>query len=338
MTSADEESEPQESRQLSFEDRVLCAVGGILSPKKITALPDQAKKVILPLLDKCETLEQEIAELKAEREALKEEVRITGRIDLRTGFPNDVACAKEIQDMLAKIKPPYENDRRMQHPDPIVALIDVNGLKKINDTYTHVAGDKVIDRITEVLKEAKQKGILRGADPKTGREADYVARGGQRSDEFTLILYDRDGDVATNLMKKLISDISKQPVRYETPSGGYHMIPVSACSALTRVKYGDTIDDVRHRVSSNLTRAKHKASGRVGFPKPTPLTANVETDTPTSDDHLLGRLPGAERLIQPTSRPDEQATPPDATTGTPHQDAQKKRRNRQNHDQSPPLP
>jgi diguanylate cyclase (GGDEF)-like protein len=43
-------------------------------------------------------------------------------------------------------------------------IIDVNGLKQINDTYGHGAGDTVIVNVAELLKSACSRDRHRGED------------------------------------------------------------------------------------------------------------------------------------------------------------------------------
>ncbi|HEY1405878.1 MAG TPA: GGDEF domain-containing protein, partial [Spirochaetota bacterium] len=59
----------------------------------------------------------------------------------------------------------------------VICFIDVNGLKKINDTYGHKEGDRLIVSVADVLK-------------KCARNSDIIARMG--GDEFLYVLTDCD--------------------------------------------------------------------------------------------------------------------------------------------------
>ena len=67
--------------------------------------------------------------------------------------------------------------------NPAVAMIDVDHFKVINDTYGHMAGDAVLQRIVQKLKS-------------TVRSTDYVIRYG--GDEFLVIF---GGDIPTDIFK-----------------------------------------------------------------------------------------------------------------------------------------
>jgi diguanylate cyclase (GGDEF)-like protein len=67
--------------------------------------------------------------------------------------------------------------RRKNQPDFCLLLIDADGLKNVNDTYGHEAGDALIIGVAEIFK-------------KTAREVDRVYRWG--GDEFTIVA---QGDV-----------------------------------------------------------------------------------------------------------------------------------------------
>lgn len=72
--------------------------------------------------------------------------------------------------------------------DYSVAVIDINGLKNVNDKYGHEAGDKMIIAVAQSLKNST-------------RESDIVARTG--GDEFVVLLTNTDEDGAQKYMAKL---------------------------------------------------------------------------------------------------------------------------------------
>ncbi|WP_313755777.1 diguanylate cyclase [Tissierella sp.] len=81
--------------------------------------------------------------------------------------------------------------------DLFLILIDIDNLKKINDSYGHLEGDKAI----KVVGQAIQKSIKRN---------DIGIRYG--GDEFIVLLLNQDKDRADKVIKKIRREIYKQSV------------------------------------------------------------------------------------------------------------------------------
>lgn len=101
----------------------------------------------------------------------------------------------------------YEEARvRIEKDAPLVAavaMIDVNGLKVVNDELGHAAGDTLIRRAGEVLKEVAQAG-------------DIVARVG--GDEFAVLMPGQDTDYAARLAERLQKLIEVNNQFYQGPA------------------------------------------------------------------------------------------------------------------------
>ena len=87
---------------------------------------------------------------------------------------------------------------RYDSPSSLV-YFDVNGLKPINDSHGHSAGDADLMRIAGVLV-------------KNVRESDVVGRLG--GDEFSIILSQADGATAAKKGKMLVQRIEDQPLEW----------------------------------------------------------------------------------------------------------------------------
>jgi diguanylate cyclase (GGDEF)-like protein len=73
-----------------------------------------------------------------------------------------------------------------------IAMLDLNGFKRINDSYGHTSGDRALRQIAECIKQSIRK-------------TDILARYG--GDEFIVLLPETDLESATMVMEKLINTI-----------------------------------------------------------------------------------------------------------------------------------
>ncbi len=103
-----------------------------------------------------------------------------------------VANRRSFNEMLAR---EFERARRYDHPLSLV-LIDLDHLKKINDTHGHQAGDEAIKSIGLVLRQSS-------------RSVDLPARYG--GEEFCVLLPNTELDMAEQLaerLRRLINDVN----------------------------------------------------------------------------------------------------------------------------------
>ncbi len=89
---------------------------------------------------------------------------------------------------------------RRNHNRLVVAMLDVDHFKQINDAHGHDAGDKLLVHLTTVMRSAL-------------READVLVRYG--GEEFLLILSDADLRGARFVVDRLRQVIAKAPLHYE---------------------------------------------------------------------------------------------------------------------------
>ena len=84
--------------------------------------------------------------------------------DFLTELPNARALSMHLDDEIARCK--------REHATAAIVICDLDGFKKINDRYGHLAGDKVLKLFAKMMKEVC-------------RETDYAARMG--GDEFVIV-------------------------------------------------------------------------------------------------------------------------------------------------------
>ncbi len=79
-----------------------------------------------------------------------------------------------------------------------IMMLDVDGFKLINDTYGHVAGDKVLKDVAAILRNSS-------------RSVDSIGRYG--GDEFLMILPYTDGEKAKTVVKRISRDIPTEGLK-----------------------------------------------------------------------------------------------------------------------------
>ena len=132
-------------------------------------------------------MENEAAEAKAIIEDQKNMV-ITDHL---TGLPNRAAYESRLAEELNK-------RQRTRKPMSLI-VCDIDHFKSINDTFGHLAGDKVLQLLSGVMR-------------KNVASDDLVVRYG--GEEFVILLPGRSGDDALNIAEKLRLKIEACPFNF----------------------------------------------------------------------------------------------------------------------------
>lgn len=125
------------------------------------------------------------------------------------------------------------------------AIIDLDRLKNINDTYGHPAGDLTLQKLVEVIKQEK-----RFSDT-TGRLA---------GDEFGLLLPNTRSTQNLEIMSRIKARLTNAAI--ELPNNQQLQFSISA--GITEVKHTDkTFDDIYRRADKALLLAKDKGRNKI---------------------------------------------------------------------------
>lgn len=126
--------------------------------------------------------------------------------------------------------------------DPVsVVIIDLNNLKRVNDSMGHQAGDKLIRRMAEVLKAA------------LGSSGDAARIGG---DEFVVILPGVDGENAAEFLKHIQQLISLNNKYYREPELSVSLGSATSTPDMTLVKVINLADDEMYRNKGEYHRRR----------------------------------------------------------------------------------
>ena len=131
-----------------------------------------------------------------------------------------------------------------------VIMADVDHFKAYNDDFGHPAGDVVLKRVAEILKDAT-------------RTVDCAARYG--GEEFALLLPETEMDGALEVAERIRSRVESEPFaeRSVTVSVGVAEFPTDADRAEKIIAVADSaLYQAKHGGRNRVARASGKSSGR----------------------------------------------------------------------------
>nr|WP_314446153.1 GGDEF domain-containing protein [uncultured Sphingomonas sp.] len=176
----------------------------------------------------------EIARLRATVARLERQVSELDRLahhDPLVPLPNRRGFERQLAGLI---------DRLERYGDASALLfIDVDGLKVVNDSFGHDAGDAALIHVAELL--------IGGV-----RQSDTVARFG--GDEFAILLERVDLDQATETAARLTDRIAGTSFSYDGVA-----IPLSAAIGIAEIRAGDTPEAVLARADRAMYEQKAAA-------------------------------------------------------------------------------
>ena len=139
---------------------------------------------------------REIAERNTELASLNHQLEAASYTDALTGLMNRRYLADQIDRDVALVIRAYTDESAPGDPprDLLFLMLDIDGLKGINDTYGHAAGDRVLVQVGEMLT-------------RVSRRSDTLVRWG--GDEFLLVGHYTDRFMAERLAEHLRSAITQ---------------------------------------------------------------------------------------------------------------------------------
>jgi two-component system cell cycle response regulator len=180
---------------------------------------------------------ERIVRLQRELREANEQLAVLALTDELTGLPNRRAILQRLEEELSR----SQRERRRLS----IALVDVDELKAVNDTFGHGAGDSVL------------KGFSRLMATHT-RPYDAIGRFG--GDEFLLVLPGVNEEQALLVGQRLCTLVCEMPVR----SGGGGEQAITASVGIAEAHPDDGPTDVLARADEALYRSKSRGGNRAG--------------------------------------------------------------------------
>ncbi|MFN3235787.1 MAG: diguanylate cyclase domain-containing protein, partial [Pseudomonadales bacterium] len=151
--------------------------------------------------------------------------------DHLTGLNNRTVFMDRLQHTLAR--------KHRYHDDVVscVMILDLDGFKAVNDSYGHLAGDRLLIAVAERLK-------------KLARESDTLSRFG--GDEFVLLLEEIEHSIQIDRIAERFLEILSEPLELDG-----HNVEVACSIGLVELNENyHSPDDVLHDADLALYRAK----------------------------------------------------------------------------------
>ncbi|NWO04985.1 MAG: diguanylate cyclase [Alteromonadaceae bacterium] len=183
------------------------------------------------LASQLDAMQEKVAAMEAHSEQMQQQVRKErerAMTDLLTQLPNREAWQERLM---------FEFNRWQRYQQPLsVAVLDIDLFKKVNDSYGHKAGDRVLQLVSRELRQRL-------------RETDFIARYG--GEEFVLLLPETTASSAEEVINALRKRVSELPFHF-----GGEPVRVTFSAGLTEFGEGDAVETVFDRADRALYQAK----------------------------------------------------------------------------------
>lgn len=164
-----------------------------------------------------------------------EDQRQKALTDPLTGLPNRAALSERLEQEVAR--------RRRDGGELLLAVLDIDHFKRINDDFGHLAGDKVLK-------------IIAGELRKRLRQADFIARFG--GEEFVVLLPATPLDAGRQLLERLRAAIAACPFHFKGEP-----LSITCSAGITAFVGNEAGEAAFERADQALYRAKRAGRDRL---------------------------------------------------------------------------
>jgi diguanylate cyclase (GGDEF)-like protein len=157
--------------------------------------------------------------------------------DPLTGLPNRRSLYEHLQRE-------FQRAGRYRHPMSVV-MSDIDHFKKVNDTWGHQIGDRVIRLVADVMRSLV-------------RASDIAGRFG--GEEFLLVAPETGREAVAPLCERIRSLVEREAAR---AGDGIPPVTISVGAASTDAVHVETVDELVHAADTALYEAKRAGRNRV---------------------------------------------------------------------------
>lgn len=185
-----------------------------------------------------QALAQKVTEMEAEAQGFREHIeeqRQKALTDPLTGLANRAGWTERLELEVARWK--------RYGGDLLLAVLDIDHFKRINDGYGHLAGDKVLK-------------IIAGELSKRLRKTDFLARFG--GEEFVLLVPATPLEGGQQLLETLRAGVESCPFHFRGEP-----VTITLSSGLTAFASGDSGESAFARADQALYKAKREGRNRI---------------------------------------------------------------------------
>ena len=188
--------------------------------------------------ERLQGLVKRVAEMESEAQQFRahiEEQRQKSLLDPLTGLPNRAAWSERLELEVAR--------RQRYGGQLLMAVLDIDHFKRINDGYGHLAGDRVLK-------------IIAGELNRRLRKTDFMARFG--GEEFVLLVPATPLEGGLQLLETLRSAVEACPFHFKGEP-----VTITLSAGIAEFRDGESAETAFERADQALYRAKGAGRNRV---------------------------------------------------------------------------
>jgi diguanylate cyclase len=190
------------------------------------------------LTSQLEAMQEKLAAVEAHSEQMSEQLqkeRSRALTDLLTDLPNRQAWEDRLE---------LEYNRWLRYGHPLsISVLDIDFFKRVNDSYGHKAGDRVLQLVARALRERF-------------RNTDFIARYG--GEEFVVLLPDTSLQDAAGVLNEVREHIATLPFHFRTEP-----VSVTFSAGVTQFADDEGLEEAFERADRALYQAKDAGRNQV---------------------------------------------------------------------------